>query len=97
MGKNIGRTLGFFAACAALCGCASGGAQGGAFVRVSKDNPNYTELSDGSPYVAMGYNLAFPRYWDKLSEDECFEMIETHLRGISENGGNYIRVWLSHP
>ena len=64
---------------------------------MSDKNPQYTELSDGTPYVAVGYNLCFPRWWDKMGEDECFEMIETHMKNIHENGGNYVRVWFSHP
>ena len=67
------------------------------FVRVSEKNPNYTELSDGTPFVAIGYNLSFPRWWDKMSEEECFNMIEEHLKNIHANGGNYVRVWISHP
>lgn len=62
------------------------------FVRVSEKNPNYTELSDGTPFVAIGYNLSFPRWWDKMSEEECFNMIEEHLKNIHANGGNYVRV-----
>lgn len=67
------------------------------FVRISERDPNYFELSDNSSYIPLGYNMAFPRFWDKLSEDEAFDMIETHLKNIAANGGNYARVWVSHP
>ncbi|MBP3358666.1 MAG: cellulase family glycosylhydrolase [Opitutales bacterium] len=79
--------------CLMFSGCQSSGG----YIKVSDKNPNYTELSDGTPYIAIGYNLSFPRWWDKMSEDECFEMIETHMKNIHENGGNYVRVWFSHP
>ena len=85
---------------AVALGLSMGGCQSqslGGFVKVSEKNPNYTELSDGTPFVAMGYNVCFPRWWDKMSEDECFNMIEDHMRNIHENGGNYVRVWISHP
>ena len=65
-------------------------------MRVSRENPHYTELSDGTPFIAIGYNLARPRYCNTLSEDECFNMIETHMKEISQNGGNYVRLWASH-
>ena len=85
---------GFFVFCATI---ASYSAFGDGFVRVSEKNPNYFELSDSSAYIPLGYNLSFPRFWDKLSEEESFAMIEKHLKNIAENGGNYARIWISHP
>ena len=85
---------GFFVFCATI---ASYSAFGDGFVRVSEKNPNYFELSDSSVYIPLGYNLSFPRFWDKLSEEESFAMIEKHLKNIAENGGNYARIWISHP
>ena len=84
----------FFVFCATI---ASYSAFGDGFVRVSEKNPNYFELSDSSAYIPLGYNLSFPRFWDKLSEEESFAMIEKHLKNIAENGGNYARIWISHP
>lgn len=40
------------------------------FVRVSQENPGYFELSDGSAYIPIGYNLCFPQYSSGLSDDE---------------------------
>lgn len=83
-----------------LLAFAAGGALLGAdenFVRVSKENPNYFELGDGSFFLPAGYNMCFPRHYQKLSEDECFGIIENHFKMIRENGGNYTRIWASHP
>lgn len=85
-------------ALAAATGCNSlNPSREGGFVEVSKENPRYFALSDGSAYIPIGYNLCFPRYWSKLSVEECFAMIETHMKNIAENGGNYVRIWASHP
>ncbi len=40
------------------------------FVRVSQENPGYFELSDGSAYIPIGYNLCFPQYPSGLSDGE---------------------------
>lgn len=67
------------------------------FVRVSQKNPGYFELSDGSAYIPIGYNLCFPQYSSGLSDDECFKNIESHMKNMAENGGNYARIWVSSP
>lgn len=67
------------------------------FVRVSQENPGYFELSDGSAYIPIGYNLCFPQYSSGLSDDECFKNIESHMKNMAENGGNYARIWVSSP
>lgn len=69
----------------------------GLFVRVSQKNPGYFELSDGSAYIPIGYNLCFPQYSSGLSDDECFKNIESHMKNMAENGGNYARIWVSSP
>lgn len=79
-----------------IAGCNSDASEGG-FVEISKENPRYFALSDGASYIPIGYNLCFPRHWDRMTEDECFAMIEEHMKGIGENGGNYVRIWVSHP
>ena len=59
-----------------------------AYVRVSPRDPRYFELSDGRPYVPIGLNLATSRVGELPD-------YERWLRLLSENGGNYARVWLS--
>lgn len=85
-------------ALAAATGCNSrNSAPESGFVEVSKENPRYFALSDGTAYIPIGYNLCFPRHWGKMSEEECFAMIEEHMKNIAGNGGNYARIWASHP
>ena len=82
------------AACLFIPLCASGG--DGGFVKVSQENPRYFELSDGSCYVPIGYNLCFPGAEARVSEDKCFEMVEAHMKNMAANGGNYARLWVSN-
>ena len=65
------------------------------YIQVSKANPAYFQFSDGKPYVPVGINMihASERYHD--NPDSAFYEIERWMKTLSENGGNYIRVWLS--
>ena len=63
---------------------------GAAFVRVSPRDPRYFELSDGTPYIPIGLNLVGP-------PGSGLAGMETWLRKLSANGGNYARIWLSNP
>lgn len=58
------------------------------FVTISKSNPYYFELSNGQPYIPVGANLC----WAKSPE-----VMETYFKNLSENGGNYARIWLNYP
>jgi hypothetical protein len=64
------------------------------FVQVSRRDPRYFELSDGSPYIPIGCNLIAPPGRD---EAKGLSQYETWLDKLSANGGNYIRAWLSSP
>jgi hypothetical protein len=66
---------------------------GESFVRVSSRDRRYFELSDGSPYVPIGLNMIAP-YGD--TEQEALARMEQWIKSLSENGGNYIRIWLSN-
>lgn len=68
-----------------------------AYVRVSPRDARYFELSDGSPYVPIGLNLALSPTGVKLGVSKVAELpsYERWFRRLSENGGNYARVWLS--
>ena len=62
------------------------GEAGGGFVRKSRRDPRYLELSDDSPFYPLGLNIAWPdstglRYYEKA------------LRRLSKAGGNFARVW----
>ena len=64
------------------------------FVRVSPRDARYLELSDGRPYVPIGMNMVHPdaRESDKAGGLKC---METWFSKLSQNGGNYTRIWLS--
>jgi hypothetical protein len=61
-----------------------------AFVRVSPRDPRYFELSDGSPYLPIGLNMAGP-------PSDGFAGMEAWLQKLSAQGGNFARIWLSNP
>jgi hypothetical protein len=66
---------------------------GRSFVQVSPRDSRYFELSDGSPYVPIGLNMIAP-YGD--NEQEALARMEQWMKSLSDNGGNYIRIWLSN-
>lgn len=65
------------------------------FIEVSAENPAFFAFSDGSPFIPVGINMINPsgRYRD--NPDSSLIEIEDWMKKLSENGGNYIRVWLS--
>ncbi len=62
-------------------------------VQVSRQDRRYFQLSNGRPYVPIGLNMIAPR---GSSEKEALATMERWMRSLSENRGNYIRIWLSH-
>lgn len=63
------------------------------FVRISSQDSHYLELSNGESYIPIGLNMlqAYP-----ISDPQKhMDKFEEWMRNLSENGGNYIRVWLS--
>ena len=64
------------------------------YVEVSTVNPNYFQLSDGSSYIPIGLNLIHPS-GSFETDKEAFQQVEDMMKGLSENGGNYVRIWLS--
>jgi hypothetical protein len=64
------------------------------YVQVSPRDARYLELSDGRPYVPIGLNVIHPR---SNQEGEGLAQMERWMRVLSENGGNFIRIWLSSP
>lgn len=60
----------------------------GSFVKISDRNPSFFELSDGKPFIVNGPCLAGAPDMNTM---------KTWLMKISENKGNFARVWLSSP
>lgn len=58
------------------------------FVRISKKNPLYFELSNGEPYIVNG---------PCLSGAADMVTMQSYLKELSANEGNFARVWLCHP
>lgn len=65
------------------------------YVRVSKKNPRYFELTTGKPYIPCGMNICFPRFL--TDEAAVLADYEKKFKAMSEAGGNYARIWLSAP
>jgi hypothetical protein len=84
-------------AAAVLVGGLASAADQDAYVRVSPRDTRYFELSNGSRYVPIGLNLAMSPTGVKLGVSRVAELpdYERWFRRLSENGGNYARVWLS--
>ena len=58
------------------------------FVKVSTKNPFYFELTNGKTYIPIGANLCWAKDMDTL---------ESYFKKLSENGGNFARIWLNFP
>lgn len=97
MTKDIGTrrqflgTLGL-AAAALNCGRSLRAAQpapdAAALPRVSPRDPRYFELSDGRPYIPVGFNLVPP------PAPADFEPVVARM---ADHGVNYCRIWLDQP
>lgn len=53
------------------------------------NNSNYLHFDDGSPYIAIGQNIAWPNNNPYLN-------YSTWLEGMIENGANFFRLWHAH-
>ena len=71
--------------CAAFAGATAAAAGAQQFVRVSPRDARYFELSDGRPYVPVGFNLV-----GAPQPDEMERLVEKMAR----HGVNYCRIWL---
>ncbi len=63
------------------------------FVRVSACDNRYFELTNGRPFVPVGLNMIAP---PGDNEEQALARMEQWIRSLSENRGNYIRLWLSN-
>ena len=66
------------------------------YIKVSHDNFSYFSFSDGSPYIPVGINMINPSGRYNENPDSAFYEIDQWMKNLSENGGNFIRVWLSY-
>ena len=66
------------------------------YIRVSPDNFSYFSFSNGSPYIPVGINMINPSGRYSGNPDSAFYEIDQWMKNFSENGGNFIRVWLSN-
>jgi hypothetical protein len=65
-----------------------------AFVTISSRDPRYLALSDGRPYIPIGLNMIAP---GQREEEAGLAEIESWIKALAGNGGNFIRLWLSNP
>jgi hypothetical protein len=65
------------------------------YIEVSRDNPSCFQFSDGSPYIPVGINMINPSGKYRNNPDSSLYEIEQWMRKLSDNGGNYVRIWLS--
>jgi hypothetical protein len=71
------------------------GADDRPYVQVSPRDARYFELDNGQPYIPIGLNMV--GVWGESGEDEALGRMDDWMKSLSENGGNFLRVWLSSP
>jgi hypothetical protein len=69
-------------------------AQPNAFVRISKTNPRYLEVS-GKTFIPVGPNICFAR--SVTNADSVLNYYDHYFGQLAKNGGNFTRIWLSTP
>lgn len=67
------------------------------YIGISSSNPSYFQYSDGTPYIPVGINMISPGGKYRNNPDSALYEMGQWMKKLSENGGNYIRVWLSSP
>lgn len=66
------------------------------YVKVSMENSSYFSFTDGVTYIPVGINMINPSGHFSEKPDSAFYEIDQWMKNLSENGGNYIRIWLSN-
>ncbi len=66
-------------------------------LRVSRRNSRYFEDGEGRTFLPIGLNLCFFRNGETATEAEILEKYRFWMTRFSENGGNFLRVWLGVP
>jgi hypothetical protein len=72
-------------------------ASGKGYVEISRANSSYFQFSDGSPYIPVGLNMISPGGKYRNDPDSALWEMGQWMKKLSDNGGNYIRIWLSSP
>ncbi len=82
------------------------GCENHGYIEISRKDKRYFSYTDGSPFFAVGINLAFPSVYGRsngeefgLSEGYRFiglKQYERWFKQCSENGINVARIWLGH-
>ncbi len=55
----------------------------------------YLKLADGSTFIPIGLNLAFPRFYE--TDEEALALYRDWIGNLADNGGNFIRLWVATP
>lgn len=71
--------------------------EGKGYVEISRENPAYFQFSDESPYIPVGLNMISPGGKYRNNPDSALWEMGQWMKKLSDNGGNYIRIWLSSP
>lgn len=64
-------------------------------LRVSRKDGRYLEKEDGTAFIPIGLNLCFPRFVE--TEKEILGKMQRWMEALASQGGNFFRLWLSHP
>jgi len=70
---------------------------GHGYIEIGSGNSPYFQFSDGTPYIPVGINMISPGGKYRDNPDSALYEMGQWMKKLSENGGNYIRVWLSSP
>ena len=57
------------------------------YVEISKQEPSYFQLTDGSTYIPIGINMINPSGKYNNQPDSAFYEIDQWMKNLSENGG----------
>ncbi len=63
--------------------------QGRGFLRVSAKDPRFMEFDDGTPFFAIGQNVAFMG----VSQHVRINRVGEVFGKLARNGANYVRIW----
>ncbi|GAB2767326.1 hypothetical protein GCM10027275_07050 [Rhabdobacter roseus] len=69
--------------------------QNAGFVKVSSQDSRYLAFENDSVFIPVGPNICFPR--SELNTQGIRDYYERYFQKLSQNGGNYTRIWLSAP
>lgn len=65
------------------------------FIHVSSQNPKYLAYEDSTPFIPVGPNICWSR--TTVDPDKALVQYNHYFQRLSENNGNFTRIWLSAP